>query len=438
LQYEFVEGGTLTGLIKERAEQGKLTAAWGTALILQLAKTMAFAHQHGIVHCDLKPANILVQRDPKGGIILRVADFGIGGIAAGHALRQASRQATSRHELLTEAVRGAYTPLYASPQQVMRRPGEHADPRDDVHALGVIWYQLVTGDLRMITMPPDWQNLAEKKGLSREFLDVLGGCITSQEDERLNDAGKLADRLKKLLSPSLASIPPTTRPEVVLPVPVARLVPQPQPTKKPTNVKPEPRTIPPGIIGNQDTRIQRRPGGLPWYVARPLAFITALVLSAFILVPVVIFFSAINNAKSGGNKDSDQKLGTKEKTDEDKIQGTWVVTSLEMQEKKFEGDDLKNMKMFKELVFSGDQIYSKVEVDKYEATFVLDARKTPKQIDLTETKGENKGKNYKGIYTFDGDDILKLAIGESDRPGGFKTEKDSKFGVVIHKREKAK
>src|SRR5207253_11235524 len=49
---------------------------------------------------------------------------------------------TRRSSDLSTSLRGAHTPIYASPQQVR---GEAPDPRDDVHALGVIWYQLLTG-----------------------------------------------------------------------------------------------------------------------------------------------------------------------------------------------------------------------------------------------------------------------------------------------------
>src|SRR5581483_1057782 len=99
--------------------------------------------QPAIVHRDLKPSNILVQAAPGGDLRLKVADFGIGGVAARQALGQASRQAASAF-LLTTAVHGSYTPLYASPQQ---KQGQPPDPRDDVFSLGVIWYQLLTGSL---------------------------------------------------------------------------------------------------------------------------------------------------------------------------------------------------------------------------------------------------------------------------------------------------
>src|SRR5262249_47326684 len=143
LEYEYVGGGDLTGLIEEMRAKGGPSLTEAAKIVLNLAGTVGFAHQHQppIVHRDLKPANLLVGRSLKGKIALRIADFGIGGLAATKAIEEATRLGPGQASRATMGLRGAYTPLYASPQQVR---GEPPDPRDDVHALGVIWYQLVT------------------------------------------------------------------------------------------------------------------------------------------------------------------------------------------------------------------------------------------------------------------------------------------------------
>src|SRR5262249_39710282 len=135
LKYEYIDGGDLAGLVGEWRVTG---GGWRerSEVMLELARIVAFAHRLSppIVHRDLKPATVLVQNRP-GGHDLRVTDFGIGGVAAQQAIAEAR---------LGTSLRGSHTPLYASPQQMR---GEPPDPRDDAYSLGVLWHQMLTGDL---------------------------------------------------------------------------------------------------------------------------------------------------------------------------------------------------------------------------------------------------------------------------------------------------
>jgi TPR repeat protein len=201
LEYEYIEGGDLAGLIQELHERGRLKPDMANRLLLHLAEVVASFHRADppIVHGDPKPANVLVQRE-SGKIKLRVTDFGIGGLAAARAAQEKRQPTRSRQGLLTEAVRGAYTPLYASPQQMTRRQGEPADPRDDVHALGVIWLQLLTGDLGMMSVPPDWREQVEERGLEGDLVQLLASCIASKAEKRPAAAVALVEQLKAALS----------------------------------------------------------------------------------------------------------------------------------------------------------------------------------------------------------------------------------------------
>lgn len=210
LVYEYVEGGDMTGLIREMHAQRGLSVATANRLLLRLAEIIAVAHRAdpAIVHDDLKPSNILIRR-VEDGLKLYVTDYGIGGLAVSRAVRQTQKPANSREQLLTEAVRGAYTPLYASPQQMARRRDEPADPRDDVHALGVIWYQLVTGDLTMLRVPADWTEELRGRGLREELIGLLGTCLASKAEKRPASAGILAAELRTLTKPAVKPEPPT-------------------------------------------------------------------------------------------------------------------------------------------------------------------------------------------------------------------------------------
>ena len=193
LMYEYIEGGDLTGLIQE----AKLTPTQATLIIHRLASIMGNAHRltHPLVHRDLKPANILLRRDKKCKLLPFVADFGIGGLAARQMIQVETRQRSTRNQTMSTAIRGAYTPLYASPQQ---REGQPPDPRDDVHALGVIWYQLITGDLKLLTIPPDWRDVVQERGLGKGSTEVLASCLASRPEKRLASAAELENRLTGL------------------------------------------------------------------------------------------------------------------------------------------------------------------------------------------------------------------------------------------------
>jgi formylglycine-generating enzyme required for sulfatase activity len=125
-----------------------------------------------------------------------VSDFGIGGIAAGHAISR-TRLGTSQGQFLMTALRGAHTPLYASPQQAR---GEPPDPRDDVHAIGVIWYQMLTGSLTA-GRPGGmrWARKLADLGLAPPLIELLGACVEEDAADRPTDAADLAERLAHLL-----------------------------------------------------------------------------------------------------------------------------------------------------------------------------------------------------------------------------------------------
>ncbi|MGL4553873.1 MAG: tetratricopeptide repeat protein [Gemmataceae bacterium] len=226
LEYEYVEGGDLAGLIQSwhRADP-RPSPAEITRHLLGLTESVGVAHGQNppIVHRDLKPANVLRYfRD--GSWLLKVADFGIGGLATRQAIRQQT-QATSPGLFLTAALRGSCTPLYASPQQMR---GDGPDPRDDVFSLGVIWYQMLTGDLTHGRPGGSrWQKRLVEGGMSEGLVELLAECFEDAPDDRVADAGTLAARLAKLLpavgvEPVKQAPPPKPAEPLVLTTPPAQ------------------------------------------------------------------------------------------------------------------------------------------------------------------------------------------------------------------------
>jgi serine/threonine protein kinase len=225
LKYEYIPGGDLGGLIQEwHRTAGGVRPDKAARVVLRLAEIVGFTHglNPPIVHRDLKPANVLVQKKDKG-IVLKVADFGIGGVAVGQAVAE-SRGDSTKALLAATVARGSYSLLYASSQQMAGLP---ADPRDDVYALGVIWFQLLTGDLAK-GVGVDYAEDLREAGVDGRMIALLGQCVAGKSERRPATAADLAAALKKLLGESLATVDPTA----------ARQPPAPQPPESKTPAAP--------------------------------------------------------------------------------------------------------------------------------------------------------------------------------------------------------
>jgi serine/threonine protein kinase len=120
---EYVPGGSLKDRI---LREGALSPDTAAAVALQVAEALWVAHRHGVVHRDVKPHNILLTKSGHA----KVTDFGIA--------RAASSTAITR----TDFILG--TTHYISPEQAM---GEPASPKSDLYSLGVVLYEMLTGEL---------------------------------------------------------------------------------------------------------------------------------------------------------------------------------------------------------------------------------------------------------------------------------------------------
>lgn len=122
---EFVDGRTLKQVIRDQAKSGRpLPLNRVLDLTIQVCEGIGYAHRAGLVHCDVKPQNVLVTRDDR----VKVTDFGIA-----RAMSQISQP-------VNDLVWG--TPQYFSPEQAAGRP---ATPASDVYAIGLILFELLTG-----------------------------------------------------------------------------------------------------------------------------------------------------------------------------------------------------------------------------------------------------------------------------------------------------
>jgi eukaryotic-like serine/threonine-protein kinase len=200
---QFIEGSSLAALVHQARSSDSpkvLTPRGAARLALQAAEALAHAHDLGIVHRDVKPANLLV--DPTGH--LWVADFGLARFLDGGDLTQ------------TGDVIG--TLRYLSPEQARGR--RKLDARTDVYSLGATLYELAT--LRPAFDGQDRQELLRQIAddepipprrldptIPRDLETILASAMAKEVDDRYGSAGDFADDLRRFLGdrPILARRP---------------------------------------------------------------------------------------------------------------------------------------------------------------------------------------------------------------------------------------
>ncbi|MCP4509407.1 MAG: serine/threonine protein kinase, partial [Fuerstiella sp.] len=124
---EYIEGSTLRDVVKAR----QLTPEHALAIVPHLCDALQYAHDKGVVHRDIKPENILMSADG----LVKIADFGLSRMLGNE----------SHQELLTATHQVMGTPRYMAPEQM---EGTHGvDHRADIYSLGVVIYEMLTGEL---------------------------------------------------------------------------------------------------------------------------------------------------------------------------------------------------------------------------------------------------------------------------------------------------
>ena len=126
---EFVDGSTL----RDTVQAGELKPKHALKIVPFLCDALQYAHDQGIVHRDIKPENILLAKDGS----VKIADFGLS------RMMNKENQATS----LTQTNQVLGTPRYMAPEQF--EASNHVDHRADIYSLGVVFYEMLTGELPM-------------------------------------------------------------------------------------------------------------------------------------------------------------------------------------------------------------------------------------------------------------------------------------------------
>jgi len=195
---EYVSGQTLA----ERIAKKPLKLEETLSIALQIAEAVAAAHEHDVIHRDLKPGNIKIT--PEGKV--KVLDFGLAKAVGGEAPDQQST--------VTEPGRVIGTPAYMSPEQARGKP---ADKRSDIWSFGCVLYEMLTGQLAfegetvsdtlagILEHEPNWQALPQSIPANIQVL--LRRCLNKNPLRRLQHIGDAGIEIHETLNLP-ASAPP--------------------------------------------------------------------------------------------------------------------------------------------------------------------------------------------------------------------------------------
>jgi predicted Ser/Thr protein kinase len=197
IAYEYVEGKTLDHVIAGERLSAEKIADIGA----QVAAGLAYAHERGILHRDVKPQNIIVMEDGR----VKILDFGLAK-KTGVALRKADGQQLDTTTVETAVGTIVGTVQYMSPEQIA---GEELDGRSDVFSLGITLYEMATGKnpfhgqsfastVGKIMSPEPPPLSAERRRVPGELQDVILRCLRKKREERYPSARILQENLEQV------------------------------------------------------------------------------------------------------------------------------------------------------------------------------------------------------------------------------------------------
>lgn len=193
LEFEYTEGGNLLEWVEGRGGFSEVPLADRLELAAQIADAVAAAHSVGVLHKDLKPANILVTRGPQGEPRVRVTDFGIGSVTDAARLDALGITVLGMTEVREGATAGSYasgTRIYMAPEVL---EGKIATTQADIFSIGILVFQLAVGDFTR-ALAPGWEREIDDELLRED----LAAFVDGHPDRRVASATEVARRLRSL------------------------------------------------------------------------------------------------------------------------------------------------------------------------------------------------------------------------------------------------
>jgi tRNA A-37 threonylcarbamoyl transferase component Bud32 len=186
---EYVEGVNL----RQTMQTAALTPEQALAIVPQICEALQFAHDEGIVHRDIKPENILI--DKKGRV--KIADFGLAKLVGQEA----------REQVLTATHQVMGTRRYMAPEQML---GSRAvDHRADIYSLGVVFYELLTGELPMGKFAPP----SKRVHVDVRLDEIVLRALEQQPEQRYQQASQIKTDVELVtgMPRGAAAVPATAR-----------------------------------------------------------------------------------------------------------------------------------------------------------------------------------------------------------------------------------
>ena len=169
LVMEFVDGVNLRDVLRD----GRMEPAQALAIVPSICEALQFAHEHGVVHRDIKPENILMDRDGR----VKIADFGIA-------------------TLVGAAAEHSGTPPYMAPEQ--EAADGAVDHRADIYALGVVFYEMLTGE----RPEQDPSRPSQRVEIDVRLDEIVLRALEKEPEQRYQTAGEFRTVLETMATPA--------------------------------------------------------------------------------------------------------------------------------------------------------------------------------------------------------------------------------------------
>ncbi len=206
LMLEYVDGVNL----REAMRAGRFTPEQTLAIVPQVCDALQYAHSKGVLHRDIKPENILLDSDGR----VKIADFGIAkvldpNLEPNSGLRYPGPVSESEMAVTRLTATGSVlgTPLYMAPEQLISPNA--VDHRADIYSLGVVFYEMLTGELPMGRFaPPSAKSMTERQ-IDLRVDEIVMRALAKERELRQQSAGEMKTEVETVsarVQPSPANV----------------------------------------------------------------------------------------------------------------------------------------------------------------------------------------------------------------------------------------